>query len=91
MGYDFSSGAAGSAYAASETAKKNADKLEDIRDTIEGIDKFCGQAGKYLMAIREQNTEMIKQMRELREENKELHSKISSLEAKINKTPEYVR
>lgn len=91
MGYDFSSGAAGSAYAASETAKKNAELLATIKDTTEGTDILVESLHKGVIRLLQLTKENQNKLDDLSAENKELKQKINSLENQLNKTTTYVR
>lgn len=83
MGYDFSSGAAGSAYAASETAKKNADKLEEIQEWLEATYKRANKTC-------EQNIMILEKLEKIQAENNELRKEIMSLREQINKPAPYI-
>ena len=84
MGYDFSSSAASSAYAASETAARNADKLEKIDDTTEGTFIMVEASGKLLMNIADR-------IDSIAAENKELRKEIMALKEQIKAPAPYVR
>lgn len=91
MGYDFSSSAAGSAYAASETAKKNAELLETIDDTTDGTYILVESLHEGVRKLLDLTKENQSKLDALSAENKELRQKINSLENQLNKTTTYVR
>lgn len=76
---------------AANIAGSNANRLNELQQTVNSIDTFCGSAGNYLMAMGEQNIKILEKMDQLIADNKELRNKVSRLEEQVNRMAGYTR
>ncbi len=76
---------------AANIAGSNANKLNNLQQTVNGIDTFCGSAGNMLIFMKDQNDKLLEKMDQLIADNKELRNKVSRLEEQVNRISGYAR
>lgn len=83
MGYDHPLTVVGATYAASETASRNANKLEEIQEWLEATYKRANKTC-------EQNIMILEKLEKIQADNNELRQEIMSLREQINKPAPYI-
>lgn len=76
---------------AANIAGSNANKLNNLQQTVNNIEKFCCSAGDMLILMKDQNDKLLEKLDQLVADNKELRNKVSRLEEQVNCTSGYAR
>ncbi|MCR5447232.1 MAG: hypothetical protein K6E80_06400 [Schwartzia sp.] len=76
---------------AANIAGSNANKLNNLQQTVNSIDIFCGSAGNMLIFMKDQNDKLLEKMDQLIADNKALRDEVAQLKTQVNRMAGYTR